>query len=110
MLMQWIVAAAVFACLLLLLPYLLRRTKRAPSKGGGSGVMLGIGVLHMLPHAIMDASAAAELASVVTVNTRFIPNSPTISAEAVRWIMISLLAGMLTMFFIESSSASIHGV
>ncbi|HVG81064.1 MAG TPA: hypothetical protein VNB28_02170 [Methylomirabilota bacterium] len=55
MLMQWIVAAAVFACLLLLLPYLLRRTKRAPSKGGGSGVMLGIGLVFAM---IFDPRAA----------------------------------------------------
>src|SRR5436853_1374679 len=27
-----------------------------------AGVMLGIGVLHMLPHALMDATAAAEAA------------------------------------------------
>jgi zinc and cadmium transporter len=67
-----------------------------------AGVMLGIGVLHMLPHALLDATAAAEAA---------IGNAPTTasgistiypaSAVAVRWITISLLAGMLAMFFIE---------
>jgi zinc and cadmium transporter len=67
-----------------------------------AGVMLGIGVLHMLPHALLDATAAAEVAT---------GNSPAASsgisttyaatAIAVRWITISLLAGMLAMFFIE---------
>lgn len=44
MLIEWIVAAAVFAGFLLLLPVMLRRTRRAPRKGGGSGVMIGIGL------------------------------------------------------------------
>jgi zinc and cadmium transporter len=59
-----------------------------------AGVMLGIGVLHMLPHAIIDATAAAEAAP---------PSARTVTANAlaVRWTMISLLAGMLAMFFIE---------
>jgi zinc and cadmium transporter len=62
-----------------------------------AGVMLGIGVLHMLPHAITDAVTAASLLTETTVSS-----TPTaILAEAVRWIAISLLAGMLAMFFIE---------
>src|SRR6476620_8143141 len=58
-----------------------------------AGVMLGIGVLHMLPHAIMDASMATQLTSADSTNARIILGSPTISEEAVRWVMISLLAG-----------------
>src|SRR3954466_10412611 len=64
-----------------------------------AGVMLGIGVLHMLPHALMDATLAATVAFPSTPNTAVSASSPT--AIAVRWITISLLAGMLTMFFIE---------
>jgi zinc and cadmium transporter len=52
-----------------------------------AGVMLGIAVLHMLPHAILDAAAVSPSAAVPT--------------EAVRATMLSLLAGMLVMFFIE---------
>jgi zinc and cadmium transporter len=63
-----------------------------------AGVMLGIGVLHMLPHAIVEAAAAAM--SLATS-----ANDPAALAaangEAVRGTMISLLAGMLAMFFIE---------
>lgn len=65
-----------------------------------SGVMLGIAVLHMLPHAFMDAANAASL---LPANNA--ANSPTtlalITAETARWITLSLLAGMLVMFFIE---------
>jgi zinc and cadmium transporter len=51
-----------------------------------AGVMLGVGVLHMLPQAVSGAIAAA-------------PNEP--AAEAVTRTMLWLLAGMLVMFFIE---------
>jgi zinc and cadmium transporter len=66
-----------------------------------AGVMLGIGVLHMLPHAITDATAAANMLAAAAP-----PGSPpttpaAITAETVQWISISLLAGMLAMFFIE---------
>jgi len=61
-----------------------------------AGVMLGIGVLHMLPHAISDATAAAP-AFFASAGT----NSSAANADVIRWIMTSLLAGMLTMFFIE---------
>src|SRR3954465_12198747 len=64
-----------------------------------AGVMLGLGVLHMLPHALMDATLAATVAFPSTTETAVSASSPT--AIAVRWITISLLAGMLTMFFIE---------
>src|SRR3954467_9174832 len=58
-----------------------------------AGVMLGIGVLHMLPHALLDATTAAAASG---ASTSYVAN-----AEAIRAITISLLAGMLTMFFIE---------
>jgi zinc and cadmium transporter len=67
-----------------------------------AGVMLGIGVLHMLPHALLDATAAAE-ATIASAPATSPGPSITYAAStvAVRWITISLLAGMLTMFFIE---------
>ncbi len=49
-----------------------------------AGVMLGVGVLHMLPHALAQAVAAS-------------PESPT----AISAVMLWLLLGLLTMFFIE---------
>jgi zinc and cadmium transporter len=65
-----------------------------------AGVMLGVGVLHMLPHAIADASAAATLA---TTNGSADPSASMAAAQmtAVRSTMMWLLAGMLVMFFIE---------
>jgi zinc and cadmium transporter len=66
-----------------------------------AGVMLGIGVLHMLPHALLDATAAAEAAPALPTVSGSIATSLTPNAVAVRWITISLLAGMLAMFFIE---------
>jgi zinc and cadmium transporter len=62
-----------------------------------AGVMLGIGVLHMLPHALTDALAAAEMLQ----PTNAPPSAASVYAGTVRWISISLLAGMLAMFFIE---------
>jgi zinc and cadmium transporter len=50
-----------------------------------SGVMLGVGVLHMLPHAVADAVAA----------------DPTQTGKTVMTTMWWLLAGIMTMFFIE---------
>ena len=66
-----------------------------------AGVMLGIGVLHMLPHAITDAMAAADAmwapaAVASSTRTTFAAN-----AVVVRSIMFWLLTGMLAMFFIE---------
>jgi zinc and cadmium transporter len=62
-----------------------------------AGVMLGIGVLHMLPHALMDATLAATVLLPTTTDAVL----TSASVVAIRWITISLLAGMLTMFFIE---------
>jgi zinc and cadmium transporter len=65
-----------------------------------AGVMLGIGVLHMLPHAIADAAAAAD--AMVQGESALTGAAPiATNAEAVRWVTVSLLAGMLAMFFIE---------
>ena len=50
-----------------------------------AGVMLGVGLLHMLPHAIVQSLAASEAAP----------------AEAVLQVMLYVLLGLLTMFFIE---------
>src|SRR3954464_14642123 len=67
-----------------------------------AGVMLGIGVLHMLPHALLDATAAADSSMVhLPAGSQVIPERFAASVVAVRWITISLLAGMLVMFFIE---------
>src|SRR5688572_14991325 len=66
-----------------------------------AGVMLGIGVLHMLPHALMAAAVAATLASEPSAASDPVLATLSASGEAVRWVTISLLAGMLVMFFIE---------
>jgi zinc and cadmium transporter len=50
-----------------------------------SGVMLGVGVLHMLPHAVADAIAA----------------DPTGTGKSVMTTMWWLLGGIMAMFFIE---------
>jgi zinc and cadmium transporter len=65
-----------------------------------AGVMLGIGVLHMLPHAIMDATAAANALAATSTNGA-VATSTSLVTDTVQWISISLLAGMLAMFFIE---------
>jgi zinc and cadmium transporter len=63
-----------------------------------AGVMLGVAVLDMLPHAIADAVAAGEL----TVGNGATPlnGSDATFAATVR-TMTALLAGMLAMFFTE---------
>src|SRR4051795_10118514 len=66
-----------------------------------AGVMLGIGVLHMLPHALLDATAAAEASAVPTTVSSGAPIYLSATAIAIRWITVSLLTGMLAMFFIE---------
>lgn len=69
-----------------------------------SGVMLGIAVLHMLPHAMIDAAnAAGTLAAAGAANssTASAVANPSIIGDTARWITLSLLAGMLVMFFIE---------
>src|SRR3954470_6089339 len=61
-----------------------------------AGVMLGIGVLHMLPHALVDATEAANSSMVhLPAGSMVIPERMAAAASAVRWISISLLAGML---------------
>jgi zinc and cadmium transporter len=66
-----------------------------------AGVMLGIGVLHMLPHAITDAAAAANAMAAAAPAAAAQASSTAINANAIQWIAIWLLAGMLAMFFIE---------
>ena len=67
-----------------------------------AGVMLGIGVLHMLPHALMEATAAADASMVhLPAGSKVVAERMAASTLAVRWITLSLLAGMLVMFFIE---------
>ncbi len=65
-----------------------------------AGVMLGIGVLHMLPHAIIEAANALAIAAETSPGGAA-ATLGSVVAETVRWISISLLAGMLSMFFIE---------
>jgi zinc and cadmium transporter len=64
-----------------------------------AGVMLGVAVLHMLPHAIADAASAAALSAAAASD----PAAASASSLtiALRDTMIALLAGMLAMFFIE---------
>ncbi len=44
MLFEWLVAIGVFLLCLALLPRVLRRTRAPRRKGGGGGVMVGIGL------------------------------------------------------------------
>ena len=71
-----------------------------------AGVILDIGVLHMLPHAVVDASVAAHiLAAATPLSSAAVAVTPTsntiIDSTSVWWVSVSLLAGMLVMFFIE---------
>jgi zinc and cadmium transporter len=60
-----------------------------------AGVMLGVGVLHMLPHAVVEyAAATAPSGSGPTA-------TPALTLDAVAQPMAALLLGMLVMFFIE---------
>jgi zinc and cadmium transporter len=54
-----------------------------------AGVMLGVAVLHMLPHAVVDALGASASGGGAEM------------IDAIGWTMAALLAGMLVMFFIE---------
>ena len=55
-----------------------------------AGVMLGVGLLHMLPHALEQSLAASpELGNDVPVH------------ETILTVMLWVLAGLMTMFFIE---------
>jgi zinc and cadmium transporter len=58
-----------------------------------AGVMLGVGVLHMLPHAVAEYAAATASGPAGSIGVTTI--------EAVSQPMVALLAGMLVMFFIE---------
>src|SRR3954453_15378848 len=72
-----------------------------------AGVMLGIGVSHMLPPAIADASSpantlASERAGAVSPSAP--PAAPilnALNADAVHSVVVWMLVGMLAMFFIE---------
>jgi zinc and cadmium transporter len=57
-----------------------------------AGVMLGVGVLHMLPHAVAEYAAATAGGST---------SSGAMNYDAVAKPMGALLAGMMVMFFIE---------
>src|ERR1700751_5262686 len=61
-----------------------------------AGVMLGIGVLHMLPHSLVDATSAAErYGATLPFQEAAIQARLVAGAVAVRWVTVSLLAGML---------------
>src|SRR3954463_588439 len=59
-----------------------------------SGVMLGIGVLHMLPHAIADAAAATNAIAASKLSAGTLPGSPVYNIDAVQPIALWLLAGI----------------
>jgi len=57
--LEWLVAVAVLLLFLLLLPRMLRRDKAQPRKsGGGSGVMVGIGLAFAM---VFDPKAAQAI-------------------------------------------------
>jgi zinc and cadmium transporter len=66
-----------------------------------AGVMLGVAVLHMLPHAIVDAVAAKAAIQLAESGTTPNANPASLAFDVIVRSMIALLAGMLTMFFIE---------
>jgi zinc and cadmium transporter len=66
-----------------------------------AGVMLGVAVLHMLPHAIADAAAASAAIELQIEPARPAESTVPLPSTSVARSMIALLAGMLTMFFIE---------
>jgi zinc and cadmium transporter len=66
-----------------------------------AGVMLGVAVLHMLPHAIIDASAASAAIRSPENPNPAAASAAVMSVAVVGRSMAMLLAGMLTMFFIE---------
>jgi len=53
--LEWLAALVVLALCLALLPRMLRRTKTARRKGGGSGVWIGIGLAFAM---VFDPKAA----------------------------------------------------
>src|SRR5688572_9651001 len=66
-----------------------------------AGVMLGIAVMHMLPHAIEEAAAASIASRVGTPEVTPTDLSTSGKVAALPATMMSLLAGILAMFFIE---------
>jgi zinc and cadmium transporter len=66
-----------------------------------AGVMLGVAVLHMLPHAITDAAAAAAAIELPIQSARPAEGATALGPASVARSMTALLCGMLTMFFIE---------
>jgi len=66
-----------------------------------AGVMLGIAVLHMLPHAVMDITSAAQTMARFSELSDGPAATAAGTADAIWWVAVSLLAGMLAMFFIE---------
>jgi zinc and cadmium transporter len=64
-----------------------------------AGVMLGIAVLHMLPHAIEDAAIANAMSSPGSI----VPTPENFAADGkgMPQTMVALLGGILVMFFIE---------
>src|SRR5688572_4689133 len=66
-----------------------------------AGVMLGVAVLHMLPHAIADAVAAKAAIQSSETGIQQNGNASALPIDVVVRSMTALLAGMLTMFFIE---------
>jgi zinc and cadmium transporter len=66
-----------------------------------AGVMLGVAVLDMLPHAIVDASVAASALDVADRARLANANAAAVTIASAGRVMSALLAGMLTMFFIE---------
>jgi zinc and cadmium transporter len=62
-----------------------------------AGVMLGVAVLHMLPHAIADVVALVDPGAASIPDA----NSNSAKMQAIGGAMIAALAGILAMFFIE---------
>ena len=60
-----------------------------------AGVMLGVAVLHMLPHAIADAVSLAAARSTAPQSGVF--KSDPATMQAIARTMIALLAGMMAM-------------
>jgi hypothetical protein len=56
--LEWLVAIAAFVLVLALLPPMLRPTRPSRRKGGGSGVMIGIGLVFAM---IFDPKAAQAI-------------------------------------------------
>jgi zinc and cadmium transporter len=71
-----------------------------------AGVMLGVAVLHMLPHSI------AEVVALINMGNAALPDGTATSdaaiMQAIGRTMIAVLAGVLAMFFIERFFAYHH--